>query len=42
MFELIKVEALYTLQTFVAMFVIVDPFAVVPVYLSLTGELEHA
>lgn len=33
-----KIELLYVLQTFVAIFVIVDPFAVVPVYLSLTEK----
>lgn len=31
-------EALYILRTFVAVFVIVDPFAVVPVYLALTDR----
>lgn len=29
-------ELLYILRTFVALFVIIDPFAVIPVYLSLT------
>ncbi len=33
-------EILYILQTFVAIFVIVDPFAVVPVYLSLTERFS--
>lgn len=36
MLEWIRVESLYVLQTFVAVFMIVDPFAVVPVYLFLT------
>lgn len=37
---MIKNELLYILQTFVALFVIVDPFAVVPVYLSLTERFS--
>ena len=36
----LKSEFLYILQTFVAIFVIVDPFAVVPVYLSLTERFS--
>lgn len=37
---MIKNELLYVLQTFVAIFVIVDPFAVVPVYLALTERFS--
>ena len=33
-------ELLYLLRTFVAVFVIVDPFAVVPVYLTLTDRFS--
>jgi len=33
-------ELLYILHTFVAIFVIVDPFAVVPVYLALTDRFS--
>jgi len=33
-------EILYVLRTFVAVFVIVDPFAMVPVYLSLTERFS--
>ncbi len=35
-------ECLYVLRTFVAVFVIVDPFAMVPVYLSLTERFSPA
>lgn len=37
---MVKTEFLYVLQTFVAVFVIVDPFAVVPVYLTLTERFS--
>ena len=39
-FHSVNSELLYILQTFVALFVIVDPFAVVPVYLSLTERFS--
>ncbi len=39
---MIQSEFLYLLRTFVAVFVIVDPFAVVPVYLTLTERFSPA
>src|SRR5436190_788689 len=36
-----RTEFLYLINTIVALFVIVDPFAVVPVYLTLTERFTH-
>jgi len=39
--ELFYQELTYIFNAFVAIFVIVDPFAVIPVYMSLTQQLHN-